>query len=365
MSGGANLRGFIVCALALALGSCGGGDATVNGPPPGAATQQLVFMWAADGHVGAAGPGVDYEIALINVDGSDFEQLTNDGKQKFLPHFSPDGSKIVYTKFLAGGFGSPEAISEIAVYDLATGRETIVTSGGDNGYGTWSPDGTRIAYLRAARVGSPSTQPTTLVTIDVDGMNPQIVGSASGAADDWIWGDIAWSHQNWILFVVGQNNADGSFCTSRADKIRPDGSERTEVTDGGPDCTPPGKEAIGDADPGWSSDGRSIYSSRGLARVPAGLTASSLVTERKLYSFSSDPWVSDKPETDLSLPSEPACVEGVPKGSADGRSIALFRACFDGGPASAPGIYVTDTTGSYRSFVVSGFGPDWNPVAAR
>ena len=38
---------------------------------------------------------------------------------------------------------------------------------------------------------------------------------------------------------------DGSFCNSRVDKIRADGSGRTRVTDGGPDCTPPGKEAIG------------------------------------------------------------------------------------------------------------------------
>jgi Tol biopolymer transport system component len=319
-------------------------------------------MWAADGHVGAAGPGVDYEIALINLDGTDFKQLTSDGRQKFLPHLSPDGTKIVYTKFLVGGFGSPEAATEIAVFDLASGLETLVTSGGNNGYGTWSPDGSRIAYLRAARLGSVSTEPTTLMTIDVDGANPQTAGSASGAPDDWIWGDIAWSRQDWILFVVGQN-VGGSFCNSRVDKIRPDGSDRTQVTDGGPDCTPPGKEAIGDADPGWSSDGQTIYSSRGLALVPAGLPESSLVTERKLYSFSSNPFVANKPEPDLSLPSEPACVEGVPKGSPNGLQILLFRACFDNGAASTPGIYVTDTTGSYRRFVVSGFGPDWNPVA--
>ncbi len=352
-------------ALALVLAGCDGGDGSgVNGALPAAraAKQQLVFMWAADGHVGAAGPDVDYEIALINLDGSDFEQLTSDGKQKFLPHLSPDGTRILYTKFLVGGFGSPAAVTEIAVFDLASGRETLVTSGGNNGYGTWSPDGSRIAYLHAARLGSATTEPTAIVTIDVDGGNPQTIGSASGAPKDWIWGDIAWSQEDWILFVVGQQS-NGSFCNSRIDKIRPDGSQRTQVTDGGPDCTPPGKEAIGDADPGWSSDGATIYSSRGLARVPAGLPASSLVTERKLYAYSSEAWAPNKPEADLSLASEPDCVEGVPKGSPDGQRILLFRACFDQGTASTPGIYVTDTHGSYRSFVVSGFGPDWNPVA--
>jgi Tol biopolymer transport system component len=351
----------MACGLALASVGCGGNGADSAGSAT--ATQQIVFMWAADGHVGAAGPDVDYEIGLINLDGTDFKQLTSDGKQKFLPHFSPDGTKILYTKFIVGGFGSPDAVTEIAVFDLASGLETLVTSGGDNGYGTWSPDGTRIAYLRAARLGSATPEPTTIVTIDADGENAQTVGSASGAPDDWVWGDIAWSRENWILFVVGQR-LDGSFCSSRIDKIRPDGSERTQVTDGGPSCTPPGKEAIGDADPGWSSDGQTIYSSRGLAAVPAGLSDSSLVTERKLYAVSSAAWVADKAETDLSLPSEPDCVEGVPKGSPDGQSIVLFRACFDNGAASTPGVYLTDTMGSYRRFVVSGFGPDWNPAAA-
>jgi Tol biopolymer transport system component len=353
--------GWVACALALAFVGCDGNGA--REPASATATQQLVFMWAADGHVGAAGPDVDYEIGLINLDGSDFKQLTSDGKQKFLPHFSPDGTKILYTKFLVGGFGSPEAVSEIAVLDLASLQETILTSGGDNGYGTWSPDGTQIAYLRAARLGSVTSDPTTIVIMDADGSNAHAIGSSSGAPDDWIWGDIAWSRDNWILFVVGER-PDGVFCKSRIDKIQPDGSDRTQVTDGGPSCTPPGKEAVGDADPGWSSDGQTIYSSRGLAAIPAGLPASSLVTERKLYAVSSDAWAPGKPETDLSLSSEPDCVEGVPKGSLDGQKILLFRACFDSGAAGAPGVYLTDAAGSYRQFVVSGFGPDWNPLAS-
>jgi hypothetical protein len=65
---------------------------------------------------------------------------------------------------------------------------------------------------------------------------------------------------------------------------------------------------------------------------------------------------------DLSLTSVPDCVETVPKGSPDGEHILVVRVCFDNGAASANGIYVTDTAGSYHRFVVAGFGPDWNPV---
>jgi Tol biopolymer transport system component len=322
----------------------------------------MVFMWTPDGGGAPAGPNIDYEVALMNLDGGEFKQLTSDGKQKFLPHLSPDGTKVVYTKFAEGGYGSPDAVADVVVLDLASGTETVVTSGGDNGYGTWSPDGGRIAYIGSARLGGASAQPTTILTIAVDGGNPQTVGSASGAPDDWVWGDIAWSSDDWILFVVGQT-VDGGFCNSRVDKVRPDGSQRTQVTNGGPSCTPAGKEAVGDADPGWSSDGKTIYSSRGLAKSPAGPPSVSTITERKLYAFSSDAWSAGKPEVDLSLPSEPDCVEGVPKGSPDGNHILLWRICFDNGVASVPGIYVTDTTGSYRTFVAEGFGPDWNSAA--
>jgi hypothetical protein len=322
------------------------------------ATQQMVFMYLP-GQKGAVPAHAPYEVALMNLDGTDLKQLTNDGKAKFLPHFSPDGTKILYTKFAVGGYASPTAATDVAVYDLASGKETMVTSGGNNGYGTWSPDGSRIAYINGARLGN-ETGTTTLMTIDADGSNPQTVGAPSGAPDDWIWSDIAWSRDNWILIGVA-TTVNGTFCKSRLDKIRPDGSSRTQVSDGGTSCTPPGVEAIGDADPGWSSDSQTIYSSRGFPVPPANAPPGS--SERKLYAFSSDAWTSDKVYHDLSFPSEPSCIEGVPTGSPDGKRILLFRACFGGTGVPVVGIYVTDTAGSYRTFITKGFGPDWNPVA--
>ena len=172
------------------------------------------------------------------------------------------------------------------------------------------------------------------------------------------WGDLAWSRDDWLMFTVGQT-VSGCFKV-RVDKIRPDGSQRTQVSDGGPNCTPAGLEQSGDADPGWSADGETIYSSRGFPVPPAGPPSGAV--ERKLYAFSSDAWYAGKPETDLSLPVEPSCTEGVPKGSPDGRRVLLFRACFGTGRLVS-GIYVTDTAGAYRTYITDGFAPDWNPVA--
>ncbi len=199
-------------------------------------------------------------------------------------------------------------------------------------------------------------KPTTMWTIDPDGSNPQKVATSSGAVDDMQWGDIAWSRDNWILFSVAQD-LNGCFKV-RTDKLRPDGSSRTHVTDGGPNCTPPGAEQSGDADPGWSADSKTIYSSRGFPVPPANGPPGS--TERKLYAFSSGAWYPGKVETDLSLPSEPSCIEGVPNGSPDGQNVLLFRMCFDT-PNPKGGIYLTNTAGSYRTFITQGFGADWDP----
>jgi hypothetical protein len=313
--------------------------------------EQIVFMIPVAGITGAPVPGAGaiFEIAVMNLDGSGFRQLTNDGKMKFLPHFSPDGSKIVYSKYSVGQYGSPDAAMDIAVYDLATGIETMLTNQGDDVQGTWSPAGDRIAYLNIS-------SPTSMWIMDADGSNPRRIATSSNTVDDMQWGDIAWSRDDWILFSVAQD-VDGCFKV-RTDKIRPDGSSRAQVTDGGPNCTPPGFEHSGDADPGWSADSRIIYSSRGFPVPPADGPPGS--TERKLYAFSSDAWYPGKPEMDLSLPSEPSCIEGVPKGSPDGEQVLVFRICFDT-PMPKGGIYLTDARGSYRTFITEGFGADWAP----
>jgi hypothetical protein len=116
---------------------------------------------------------------------------------------------------------------------------------------------------------------------------------------------------------------------ARLDKIRPDGTERTEVTDGGPNCAGPGLEQCGDADPEFSPDGNMIYTSRGFPYVPMGMPGQ---TARNLYAISSDAWCPGKPERDLSPTSSHNCIEGIPK------------------------------VVSYQQWITNGFGPDWNPV---
>ena len=320
-----------------------------------ASNAQIVVM---SGSVPGPGAPIVNELVTMNLDGSNRKQVTSDGKNKFLAHFSPDGTRLLYTKFLTGAYGQPGSLTDLAVYDFASAKETLLTSTGKEGYPVWSPDGKRIAWLSGGSL-SASSSLTALKVMNADGSSAQTIASASSAPDNLMLGDPAWSSDNWILFVVGQNNSSGTCFKARMDKIRPDGSARTEVTDGGPNCSRNGVEPSGDADPGFSADGQTIYTSRGFPNAPAGGTSN--LTERRLYAVSSEPWFPGKPETDLSLPTEPSCIEGVPKGSPDGKQVLLFRACFGTG-TPVTGVFITDTAGSYRTKITDGFGPDWNPA---
>lgn len=338
----------LVACLTLIAASCGGNHAPVF---PSSSPQMVFMLPTGGGFPPVPGPSnIPWEITVMNLDGSGFRQLTNDGKFKFLPHFSPDGTKIVYTKYAVGGYGSPNANPDLFVYDLPSAQETRLTFNQNSIQGVWSPDGQRIAYG--------TYQNNAIFLMSADGSNPQLIAQASGASDDLHWGDFAWSSDNWILFSVAQ--ITNNCFKVRLDKMRPDGTSRTQVTDGGPNCTPPGMKQSGEADPGFSPDGQTIFSSRGFPVPPADGPPGS--TERKLYKFSSDAWFPGKPAVDLSLPSEPSCIEGVPKVSPNGQQVLLFRICFDTG-SPVDGIYLTDTNGSYRRFVTQGFGADWNPVA--
>jgi dipeptidyl aminopeptidase/acylaminoacyl peptidase len=307
-----------------------------------------------------AGPQ-GYEIVTMNLDGGNFTRITDNRLTDFCPHFSPDGTHLVYSRYATGSEGTPGATTDIVVYEFSSRTEVQLTHDGISNYPVWSPDGTQIAFLRSV---TPDVPPTELWAMNADGSSPRQIAVSANDATDGQWGDIAWSGDDWIVFVVAQNTApDGGMCfKTRMDKIRPDGSSRTQIDQGGPNCTPQGLQQSGDADPGVSADNQTLFTSRGLPEAPVGAPGQ---TVRKLYSLSSDAWYSGKAETDLSLASEPSCIEGHPKGSPDGARVSLYRQCFYT-PNEPGGIFVTDTAGSYRTLVYGdGFCADWNPAFGK
>jgi Tol biopolymer transport system component len=327
----------------LALVACGSSSTPIPTPvATPAAKPQIVFEGP-----GVPGSNSSQQISTANLDGSNLVHLPQDGLDKFLAHFSPDGTHLLYTKFLTGQYGDPGAQTDIFSYSFASTTETRLTTLGRGFQAAWSPNGQQIAFGTYDGSG--------LFLMNPDGTGQQLVAQPSGTLDDLRWDDFAWSSDNWILFTVAQNT--NNCFKVRLDKIRPDGSSRTQVTDGGPNCTPPGLEQYGDSDPGFSADGQTIYSSRGLSPLPADPTQ----TLRHLYAFSSAAYTPGKVETDLSITSKPDCKVGVPKGSPGGTEILLFLFC----PSDPEhvGVTLTNTSGTSWTFIVTGFGPDWNPAA--
>jgi TolB protein len=84
----------------------------------------------------------DDEIYVMNSDGSDQTNVSNDPASDADPSLSPDGSKIAFTSFRDGNY-------EIYVMNSDGSDQTNVSNDpASDYYPNWSPDGTKIAFTR-------------------------------------------------------------------------------------------------------------------------------------------------------------------------------------------------------------------------
>ena len=119
------------------------------------------------------------------------------------PEISPDGRTIAYVR-KSNDIMTDKAHSTIWLVDVATGRQRPLVSGpGSYSYPRWSPEGTRIAYLRAE-----ADEPQIYVEWLATGTSTRITG-VSGSPHD-----IAWSPNGrriaYSMFVPGKEPSLGS-----------------------------------------------------------------------------------------------------------------------------------------------------------
>jgi len=93
------------------------------------------------------------QIARMRPDGTGIEQLTFDERVNWFPHLAPTGERAVYLSFPEGTLGHPAnlpvELKLVKGEDWQNATTTVQLFGGQGtiNVNSWSPDGTRFAYV--------------------------------------------------------------------------------------------------------------------------------------------------------------------------------------------------------------------------
>ena len=188
------------------------------------------IAFEGDRDTGGTG-GSSAEIITVSPDGTGMKQLTSDSSSGN-PTFSPNGEKIAYAASYGAGTRGIYVMNR-----SGNAKKALTDSNNFPEYGpTWSPDGTKIAFIRQERVSTPEGQSDWQVDVWV--MN------ADGSEQKKLTDDFnneygpTWSPDGTKIAFV-----DGPDIWT----VKPDGSERHNLTN-----TPNSYEE----DPDFSPDGK-------------------------------------------------------------------------------------------------------------
>ena len=99
------------------------------------------------------------------------------------PQISPDGKRVVYVRGV-GDYKADVEKTELVLVDVASGARRVLTQDRDDVSGpTWSPDGTRIAFLAAPG----KDQPPEIYVLSLDGGDAKRVTHVAGAIQGVAW----------------------------------------------------------------------------------------------------------------------------------------------------------------------------------
>jgi len=132
--------------------------------------------------------GTNFVISIVNsgnssivlrpvAGGADTTIASLGGASASLMSFSPDGSKILFSRVPPSSTTTYELVS---INVDGTGLTTIASVTNEQFFGIWSPDGTKLAYIRRPSVNSQNNE---IYVANADGSNPVLVVGPSAVGD--------------------------------------------------------------------------------------------------------------------------------------------------------------------------------------
>ena len=126
--------------------------------------KRIIFMSYREGHFIGDFEDITSEIYVMDVDGGNQQRLTENRKNDEGPSWSPDGTRIVFSSDSKGDWVN----YEIYVMDDDGGNlQRLTENRDDDGGGSWSPDGKRIVF------SSDRDWTRQIYVMDADGGNQQ------------------------------------------------------------------------------------------------------------------------------------------------------------------------------------------------